>query len=163
MMRPAGMLAVLLVGGLPVVLLPDVRMLAAGAVVWAVCLVALLLPSLGLAVLGSIAGLLLFSGSLLIASSGAILEAVLMGIAMLTLLDSTYLEQRFRTAAVKSHVAAYQLSQMAALVLLAVMGALATGLLALVLSPDLGAVPRSFVAGFGIILLLGAVVRKASQ
>jgi hypothetical protein len=163
MMRLAGILAVLLVGGIPVLMLPDIRMLAAGAVVWAVCIVALLLPSLGLAVLGAIAGLLMFSGSLLIASSNAVTEAVLMGIAILILLDATYFEQRFRTVDVRLHVAADHLSQMAGYVLVGLLGAVIIILLTPVLSQDLGATIRSFMAGLGIILVLGAVVWKATR
>ena len=161
MMRLAGLLAVLLVGGLPVVMLPDVRMLEAGAVVWAVCTVALLLPSLGLAVLGSIAGVLVFSVSLLIASSGAVVAAVLMGLAILTLLDATYYEQRFRAAGVKPHVAARHLAQMAVHVSVGVLGAVTIVLLAPVLSEDLDATVRSFVAALGIALVLGAMMWRA--
>jgi hypothetical protein len=162
MVRLAGFLAMLLVGGLPALMLPDVRMLAAGAMVWALCFAGLWLPSLGLAVVGSIAALFLFSASLLIASSGSVIEAVLMGIAIVTLLDATYFEQRFRTVNVNLHVAAHQLSQMAVFALLAVGGALTIVLLAPVLSQDLGAAIRPFIAGLGVILVLVAVVRKAS-
>lgn len=162
MMRVAGFIAVLLVGGVPVVMLPDVRMLEAGAVVWAMCGVALLLRSLGLAVLGSIVGVMLFCASLLLGFSGAIVEAVLMGIAILTLLDATYFEQRFRTAVTKQHVAAHQLVAMAVFVLAGVVGAVTVVLLAPVLSQDLDATLRSFVVAFGIVLVLGAMVWKAS-
>ena len=162
MIRLAGILAVLLVGGLPALMLPDVRMLEVSAVVWAICMLALLLPSLGLAVLGSIVALLAFSASMLIAASGSVTEAVLMGIAILVLLDCTYFEQRLRAATVQPPVAASHLSQTAVFVLLAVAGALAIGLLALIFSPDLDATTRSFIAGAGIVLLLGSMMRKAS-
>ena len=163
MIRLTGFLAVLLIGGLPVLMLPDVRMLEGSAVVWIVCAAALLLPSLGLAVLGSVAALLMFSVALLIAASGSVIEAMLMGIAILTLLDITYFEQRFGAADGKLHVAADHLSQMAVFVVLSVLGAVMIVLLASVLSQDIDATSRSFIAAFGAILVFGAMVWKAGR
>jgi len=162
MMRAVGIFAALLVGGLPVVMLPDLRVLEAGVVVWAVCAAALLSRSLGLAVVGSIAGVLLFSASLLITSSGAILEGVVMGIAILTLLDATSFVRRFRAAGATLHVGVDHLLLMAVYVLLAVVGALAIVVVAPVLSQDLDATIRSFIVASGVVLVLGAMVRKAS-
>jgi hypothetical protein len=162
MMRLAGLFAVLVLGGLPVVMLPDVHTLEAAAVVCAVCIVALLLPSLGLAVLGSIAALLLFSAALLIASSDAVIEAVLIGIAILTLLDATYFEQRFRAAPAKLHIAADHLLHLIVFVLLAVVAALAIFLLAPIVSQTLDATTHSFIAALGVVLVLAAMVRRAN-
>ena len=92
MVQLTGFIAILLIAGLPVLVQQNLPLVAAGIAAGAICAIAVLLPSLGLAVAGAIGALLVFSVALLMAPpAGALVAAILLGIALLALLDITHL------------------------------------------------------------------------
>lgn len=163
MVRLSGLIAVLLIAGLPALVLPEVHLMGACVAAAAISLAALLFASLGLAICGAILALLIFSVALLITSStDAIVEAALMGIAVLTLLDVAYYQQRFRNSAVEPDVAREHVSGLAVSVLISVLVAGVLALVAEVLSIDLDASTRPIIAASGGILVMVAILWAAT-
>ena len=160
----SGIAAVLLIAGVPCLVLPDRLVLCAGVVAAAVCAGGLLLPSLGLATAGAVLAVLVFSVALLVASAAnAVMAAMLMGIAVLVLLDATHFQQRFSRSAITSGVVRAHLGQLGATVLVS---ALAVGVLAVVSDVfwlGLYAALRPAVAAVGGILVVLAILRATTR
>ena len=164
MVQLTGFISILLIAGLPVLMQQNRPLMEAGIAAGAICATALLLPSLGLAVTGAIGALLIFSVALLMApSASAIVAAILLGTALLTLLDLTYYRQRFRSAMIEPTVARAHLTNLA-LSVLASFGAIA--LLAgsvKILSISLDASIRPIVATSGGILVMVALMQVVTK
>ncbi len=160
MVQLIGIVAILLVAVLPVAVQPGLHLLAVEAVVGVTCAGGLLLPSLGLAVSGSIAALLVFSATLLMAPSvGAVPQAIAMGTGLLVLLDLTWFRRRFAGADVRAGVTLDHLANLAISVLLSVgAAALLIGVAATV-PLDLDPMARPVIAAAGGILVLVALLR----
>src|SRR5690349_17690176 len=130
MVRLTGFIAVLLIAGAPCLVLPERHVLGAGVVAAAICAGGLLLPSLGLATAGAVLAVLVFSVALLVASAAnSVVVAMMLGIAVLILLDATHFHQRFGRSAIAPGVTRTHLGQLGATVLVSV---LAGGVLAVV-------------------------------
>jgi hypothetical protein len=157
----SGIAAVLLIAGVPCLVLPDLLVLCAGVVAAAVCAGGLLLPSLGLATAGAV---LVFSVALLVASAAnAVMAAMLMGIAVLVLLDATHFHQRFSQSAIMPGVVRAHIGQLGATILVSV---LAVGVLAVVSDVfwlGLYAALRPAVAAAGGILVVLAILRATTR
>jgi hypothetical protein len=154
----------MLIAGLPVLVQQSLSLVVAGIAAGAICAIAFLLPSLGLAVTGAIGALLVFSVALLMApSASAFVAAIPLGIAWLTLLDLTYFRQRFRGAMIEPAVARAHLANLALSVLVSV-GAivLLAGFVGL-LSINLDTTTRPIVATFGGILVIAAVLHAVTS
>ena len=162
MVRLTGVIAIVLIAGLPVLVLPEIHLLEASVVAATICLAGLLMASLGLAVLGAVLALLVFSVALLLmASADAIVEAVLMGIAVLTLLDVAYYRQCFLRSAVEPEVTPAHLSGLAISVLLSILAAVILVIVADVLSLNIEASVRPVIAAGGGILVMAAILWAA--
>jgi hypothetical protein len=160
----SGIAAVLLIAGVPCLVLPDLLVLCAGVVAAAVCAGGLLLPSLGLATAGAVLAVLVFSVALLVTSAtNVVMAAMLMGIAVLVLLDATHFHQRFSRSAITAGVQRAHLGQLGATVLVTV---LAVGVLAVVsdaLWLGLDAALRPALAAAGGILVVLAILRATTR
>ena len=109
----SGIAAVLLIAGVPCLVLPERLVLCAGVVAATVSAGGLLLPSLGLATAGAVLAVLVFSVALLVASAAnAVMAAMLMGIAVLVLLDATHFHQRFGRSAIMPGVVRAHIGQL---------------------------------------------------
>lgn len=163
MVRLSGIAAVLLLAGLPVLVRPDARLLPIVAAVAALCMGGLLLPSLGLATAGAVVSLVVFSITLLLVpENDELVAATLMGIAVVTLLDATYFQQRFGRLAIGPGVARAHVTRLAVLVPATF---LAAGVLAAVgslLWLNLGGTLRPFLAAAGGILVVLAILRQVT-
>ena len=150
MVRLIGFISILLIAGLPVLAQQSLSLVAAGIAAGAICATGLLLPSLGLAVTGAIGSLLVFSVALLMApSASAFVAAILLGIALLTLLDLTYYRQRFRGAMIEPAVARAHLVNLALSVLASVGAIVLLAGFVEILSISLDATIGPIVATFG--------------
>ena len=160
----SGIAAVLLIAGVPCLVLPERHVLGAGVVAAAICAGGLLLPSLGLATAGAVLAVLVFSVALLVASAAnAVMAAMLMGIAVLVLLDATHFHQRFNRSAITPGVVRAHLGQLGATILVSV---LAVGVLAVVSDAfwlGLDAALRPAVAAAGGILVVLAILRATTR
>jgi hypothetical protein len=159
-----GLLACLASAALPFAVQPDPHLLEAGAVSGLICAVGLLLPSLGFAVTGAIAAILVFSAALLIAPSGApIIEAVLLGVALLALLDATYYRGRFGGTAVARPMRRAHLASLGISVIASVGAAVLLVALAATLPLDLTAWFRPLAAAAGGILVMSMFLRGTGR
>ena len=160
MVRLSGLAALLLIAGAPCLVLPERQVLCAGVVAAAICAGGLLLPSLGLATAGAVLAVLVFSVALLVASAAnAVMAAMLMGIAVLMLLDATHFLQQFNRSAITRGVMCTHLGQLGVTILVSV---LAVGMLAVVSDAfwlGLDAALRPAVAAAGGILVVLAILR----
>jgi len=96
-MRAVGLAAAAALGFLPLAVWPEWPLALAGAAVAAASAGGVLLPSLGLAKAGSVLALLVFSAATMAVPAGTALPAaLLLGGALLTVLDLTALRQRSR-------------------------------------------------------------------
>jgi hypothetical protein len=164
MVQLTSFISIVLIAGLPVLVQQSLPLVVAGIAAGAICATAVLLPSLGLAVTGAIGALLVFSAALLMAPSArAFTAAILLGIALLTLLDITYYRQRFRGAMIEPLVARAHLTNLV-LSVLASVGAivLLTGSVK-ILSIGLDASIRSIVATSGGILVMVALLQVVTK
>lgn len=163
MVRVVGLLACVLIAILPVGVQSDVHLLMAGSVAALFCAEGLLLPSLGLAITGSTAALLVFSAALLMApaTETAGMAAVRFGIALLGLLDATYYRRCFRNAVVDRSVTHEHLSTLAVSMAVAVGVAALLAAIAAVFPMQLTALNRPVAAGAAVVLTSAAVVRTA--
>jgi hypothetical protein len=164
MVQLTGLISIVLIAGLPVLVQRNFPLIEAGIAESAICALAILLRSLGLAVTGAIGALLVFSAALLMApSASALVAAILLGIALLTLLDITYYRQRFRGAMIEPAVARAHLTNLVLSVLVSV-GAivLVTGFVK-ISSIGLDASIGSVVATFGGILVMVALLQGVTK
>jgi hypothetical protein len=162
MMRATGLCGALLVTVSQVLALPEVHVLEAGVVVGLAGAIAVLWRSPGLAIAASVAALLVFSLVLLFAPPGGhVVEAVLLGIGLLVLLDGAYFELRFRTTETSSEIATDHLRSLSSCVLLTAILALLTTAASVVIVEGLNASLRSIIATFGGIIIVVAIVWKA--
>jgi hypothetical protein len=164
MVQLTSFISIVLIAGLPVLMQQSLPLVVAGIAAGAICATAVQLPSLGLAVTGAIGALLVFSAALLMAPSArAFTAAILLGIALLTLLDITYYRQRFRGAMIEPPVARAHLTNLV-LSVLASVGAivLLTGSVK-ILSIGLDASIRSIVATSGGILVMVALLQVVTK
>ena len=164
MVRLSGIAAVLLIASVPCLVLPERHVLGAGVVAAAICAGGLLLPSLGVAIVGGLLAILVFSVALLVASAtNAVLAAMLMGIAVLVLLDATHFHQRFSRSVIATGVIRVHLGQLGAAILLSV---LAAGVLAMVSDAfvlGLDSALRPAMAAAGGILVVLAILRATTR
>jgi len=164
MVRLSGLAALLLIAGAPCLVLPERHILAAAVVAAAICAGGLLLPSLGLATAGAVLAMLVFSVALLMTSAtNSVIAAMLMGIAVLMLLDATYFHQRFGRSAITPGVMRAHISRLGATILISV---LAVGALAVVSDAfwlGLDAALRPAVAAAGGILVVLAILRATTR
>jgi hypothetical protein len=164
MVQLMGFISIVLIAGLPVLVQRSLPLVAAGIATGAICAIALVLPSLGLAVTGVIGALLVFSVALLMApSASAFVAAILLGIALLTLLDLTYFRQRFRGAMIEPAVAHAHLANLALSVLVSVGAIVLLAGFVEILSINLDAATRPIVATFGGILVMVALLQAATS
>ena len=160
MMRAAGLCGALLIAVSLVLTLPDEHVLEAGAVVALTGAIAVLWRSPGLAIVASVVGLLVFSVVLLLAPPGShVIEAVLLGIGLLILLEGSHFELRFRIAG--RQIAADHLRSLGRCILLSAVLALLTGVVPVVMSAEVNASVRPIIAGFGGVLIVVAIVWQA--
>ena len=163
MVKTIGLLACLLIAGLPVAVQPDVHLLAAGATAALICVAGLLLPSVALSITGGIAALLVFSTALLMArGANASIEALLMGIALLAVLDTAHDRQRFRRAAVDRSVTRAHLANLALSATISFGVAALLAAVAAVLAIRLDASVRPVAAAGGGILVMVAILRAVA-
>ncbi|HTU55793.1 MAG TPA: hypothetical protein VMF62_17650 [Acetobacteraceae bacterium] len=95
MTRVLGLAAAAALGLLPLSVWPDWRFAIAGGVAAAACAGGVLLPALGLAKAGSVLAILVFAAATMTAPAGSALPAsLLMGAALLIVLDLAALRQR---------------------------------------------------------------------
>jgi hypothetical protein len=154
----------MLIAGLPVLVQQSLPLVATGIAAGAICAMALLLPTLGLAVTGAIGALLVFSAALLMApSTSAFVAAILLGIALLALLDLTYYRQRFYGATIESAVARAHLAKLAHSALVSVGAIVLLAGFVEILSIDLDATTRPIVATFGGILVMVALLQAVTK
>lgn len=164
MVKTIGLLACLLIAALSVAGQPEIHVLAAGAAAALICAGGLLLPSLGLAITGAIAALFVFSVSLLLnPAENVSIEALLLGVAVLIVLDATYCRQRFRRALIDKSVTRAHLADLATSVIMsfgvaALLAGLAAGL-SIEFDPSI----RPVLAAAGVILVMGAVLRATHR
>jgi hypothetical protein len=164
MVQLTGFISILLIAGLPVLMWQNLALMEAGIGTGAICAIAFLLPSLGLAVTGAVGELLIFSVALLMApSASAIAAAILLGIALLTLLDLTYYRQRFRSAMIDPAVARAHLANLALSVLVSVGAFVLLAGSVVILSIDLDASMRPIVATSGGVLVMVALWRAMAK
>jgi hypothetical protein len=164
MVQLTSFISIVLIAGLPVLMQQSLPLVVAGIAAGAICATAVLLPSLGLAVTGAIGALLVFSAALLMAPSArAFTAAILLGIALLTLLDITYYRQRFRGAMIEPRVARAHLANFVLSILASVAAiVLLTGSVK-ILSIGLDASIRSIVATSGGILVMVALLQVVTK
>ena len=156
----SGIAAVLLIAGVPCLVLPERLVLCAGVVAAAVCAGGLLLPSLGLATAGAVLAVLVFSVALLVASAAnAVMAAMLMGIAVLVLLDATHFHQRFSGSAIMPGVVRAHTGPLGATILVSVLAVGALAVVSDVFWLGLYAALRPAVAAVGGILVVLAILR----
>ena len=164
MVQLTGFIAILLIAGLPVLVQQNLPLVAAGIAAGAICAMAVLLPSLGLAVAGAIGALLVFSIALLMAPpAGALVAAILLGIALLALLDITHYRQRFRGAMVEPAVARAHITDLALSVAASVGAIVLLAGIVEVLSIGLDASIRPIVATSGGILVMVALLLAVTR
>jgi hypothetical protein len=158
MIRILGLAGSCVVGLMPVLMQPYPYLAAASAIAGLICAAALLLPSLGLALVGSVAGTVIFSVALIMSSmentSG---HALLMGIALLLVLHATH-QRRFPAAAVAPAAARAPVDSLAAAILWSFVAAGAIAVLAEAASvTPIGSV-RAVVAAAGCVIAMAALV-----
>lgn len=153
MVTAVGLAACLLMVVLPAAVCPDVPVLAAGLTAALAGAAGLFLAAPARAVAGAIAALLLAP------DGNATMQAVLMGIALLALLDATSYRRRFRRRTIdpsvtRAHLASLGVSLAASIAVVALLAALAT-------APAAGvdAAARPVAAAAGAILVMAAVLR----
>jgi hypothetical protein len=162
MMRAAGLCGTLLVALSQVLTLPEVHVLEAGAGVGLAGALSVLWRSPGLAVVASVIALLVFSVVLQFAPPGShVVEAVLLGIGLLILLDCAHFELRFTTAAAIGRMARGHLGSLSSCIVLTAVLALLTTTITAVMLGELDASVRPIIAAFGGILIIVALVWKA--
>lgn len=161
MVKAMGLIACLPIAVLPTAVRPDMHLLEAGVTAALLCAGGVLLPSLGLAIAGAIAALLVFSLALLLASGeNAIIEAFVMGVALFGLLDATHHRQHFRTAVMDQSVVRMHLADVGTSVAVAFAVAVLLAGIAMGLSIGIDASARPVVAAAGAILVMAMVLRR---
>jgi hypothetical protein len=164
MMKTIGLLACVLIAALSVCSWPEIHLLAAGAAAALMCASGLLLPSLGLAITGAVASLLVFSISLLLNPvENVSIEAVLLGIALLIVLDATYYRQCFRRARIDRSVTREHLANLATTVIISLGVAALVAAFAAGISIGLDPSIRPVLAAAGAILVVGTVLRATPR
>jgi hypothetical protein len=164
MVQLTAFISILLIAGLPVLVQQNLPLMEAGIAAGAICATAILLPSLGLAVAGAIGALLVFSIALLMAPPvGAFVAAILLGIALLTLLDITHYRQRFHGAMVEPAVARAHMAGLALSVAASVGAIVLLAGFVEVLSIGLDASIRPIVATSGGILVVVALLQAVTR
>jgi hypothetical protein len=164
MVQLTAFISILLIAGLPVFVQQSLPLMEAGIAAGAICTMAILLPSLGLAVAGAIGALLVFSIALLMApSASAFVAAILLGIALLTLLDITYYRQRFRSAMIEPVVARAHITDLALSVLASVGAIVLLAGSVEVLSIGMDSSIRPIVATSGGILVMVALLQVVAK
>ena len=119
---------------------------------------------LGLATAGAVLAVLVFSVALLVASAtNSVIAAMLMGIAVLMLLDATHFHQRFSRSAITPGVMRAHLGHLGGTILVSV---LAVGVLAVVSDAfwlGLDTALRPAVAAAGGIIVVLAILRATTR
>jgi len=160
--RVAGLCAAVLIAISPALAFPDVHVFEAGAVVGVLCVAAVLVPSLALAVFGAITALLVFAAALLLMRTPyTVFAALLLGLGLLILLDTTHFEQRFSRSEGKAWIIRNHLSTLGVAVMLSIVTALAIAVGAAMVSQELDPLVRTGLAAFGGILIIAAIMWKA--
>jgi hypothetical protein len=164
MVRLSGIAALLLIAGVPCLVLPERYVLGAGVAAAAICAGGLLLPSLGLATAGAVLAVLVFSVALLVVGSATntVMAAMLMGAAVLVLLDATHFQQRFSRSAIMPGVVRAHLGQLGAAVLVSVLAGVVLAGVSDVFWLGLDAALRPAVAAAGGILVVLAILRATT-
>jgi hypothetical protein len=166
MINAAGLLACLVIAAVPAIVQPERHLAAAGVIAALICAGGLVLASLGVALVGSVAALLVFSVSLLMGpSTNAAVPAVLLGVALFVLLDATLFHLSFRKAEIGRPVTRLHLATLSASAILSIAIAGLIVAVGAALSFDLDPLFRPIVAAVGAILVmvtvLGATPRTA--
>jgi hypothetical protein len=162
MIRVAGLCAAVLIAVSPTLVFPDVHVFEAGAVVGVLCVAAVLVPSLALAVFGAIAALLVFATALLLMRTPySLFAALLLGLGLLILLDTTHFQQRFARSEGKAWIVRNHLSILGAAALLSITTALALAVGAATVSQELEPLVRTGLAAAGGILVIAAMMWRA--
>jgi len=164
MVRLSGLAALLLIAGTPWLVMPERHVLGSGVVAAAICAGGLLLPSLGLATAGAVLAVLVFSVALLAASApNSVMAAMLMGIAVLMLLDATHFQQRFSRSAITTGVMRAHLGQLGAAILVSVLAVVVLAVMSDAFWLGLDAALRPAVAAAGGILVVLAILRATTR
>jgi hypothetical protein len=164
MVQLTSFISIMLIAGLPMLVQQSLPLVVAGIATGVICATAVLLPSLVLAVTGVIGGLLVFSAALLMAPSARVTTAaILLGIALLTLLDITYFRQRFHDAMIEPAVARAHLAMLTLSVLSSVGAIVLLAGSTQILSIGLDASIRPIVATAGGILVMVALLQVVTK
>jgi hypothetical protein len=164
MVQLTGFISIVLIAGLPMLVQQSVPLAATGIAAGVICAIALLLPSLGLAVTGAIGALLVFSAALLMApAASALIAAIALGIALLTLLDITYYRQRFRGVTIAPAVARAHITNLALSILASIVATVLLAGFVEILSIGLDASIKPVVATSGGILVIVALLQKVTK
>lgn len=164
MVRVSGLIAALLIAAVPCLVLPNWYVLEAGGLAAAVCAGGLLWPSLGLATVGAVLAALVLAVTLLVAAAAhAVVPAVLMGVALLTLLDATHFQLRFAGAAIGAGVVRAHLGWLGIACLISVLVAWVLAVSVELVALGLEMAWRPAVAAGGGILLMLAVLRALTR
>lgn len=149
------------VGVVPTLLQPYPYLAAASGISGVICATALLLPSLGLALVGSVGGIIVFSIALITSSteSGSG-HALLMGIGLLFVLHATH-HRRFPSAAVTPAVARATVDSLAATILWSIAAAGLVTVLSETVSVALAGSVRAVVTAAGCVIAMAALVHAA--
>jgi hypothetical protein len=162
--RLSGWCAAVMVAIAPVLVFPDLHVFEAGAVVAVLCVAAVLVPSLALAVVGSITALLVFATPLLLTHTAyALFAALLLGIGVLMLFDATHFESRFARSEGRAWIISNHLASLGAAVLLSLITALVTTVGVSMASQELDLLVRTGLVAFGGILVIASLMWKALQ
>jgi hypothetical protein len=157
-----GLCAAVFIAISPALVLPDVYVIEAGAVVGVLCAAAVLVPSLALAVFGAITALLVFATTLLLMRTPyALFAAVLLGLGLLMLLDATHFERRFARSKGKAWIVSNHLAALGTAALLSITIASAIAVGAAMVSQGLDPLARTSLAAFGGILVIATMMWKA--
>ena len=162
MIRVVGLCTAVLIAISPALAFADGHVFEAGAVVGVLCVAAVLVPSLALAVFGAITALLVFATTLLFMRTPyTLFVALLLGLGLLALLDAAHFEQRFARSEGKAWIVRNHLATLSAAILLSITTALAIAAGGAMISQELDPVVGTGLAAFGSILVIAAMMWKA--
>jgi hypothetical protein len=158
-----GLLDCALLGLVPYAVDPARHVLAVGIAAALVCFCGLMLASIWLATFGAVVGLSVFAAAAMSPASGAVLPAILLGLFLFILLDTTYFRSRFREYRLDPTIVRSHLRQLAEFAACAIVASAALVAVALAAPMTAMAAMRPLIAAVGAVLAMVAVVRPLSN
>jgi hypothetical protein len=159
-----GLLDCALLGLLPYVVDSARHALTAGIAAALVCFCGLMLASIWLATFGAVLTLSVFAVSAMMSlANGAVLPAILLGLFLFILLDTTYFRSRFREYRLDPAIVRSHLRQLAELAACAIVASAALVAVALAAPMTAMAAIRPVIAAMGALLAMFALVRALSN